>query len=168
MQVALVHVCSGKTFPTCFIYWPTLEPMNELTPLETSSQSSLNKDSYSWFCFCGWLHLSFWSPLYQQAFTSALILQPQFVDRCRIKWFLLSVTDMFLSLWVVDGSDAASDEVAVCESSWCLTCCSKLFGIKGQLMTPTFSFQFPFVDLLTQHFSTAVHQLLIVLLLSCY
>lgn len=49
----------------------------------------LNKDSYSWFCFCGWLHLSFWSPLYQQAFTSALILQPQFVDRCRIKWFLL-------------------------------------------------------------------------------
>lgn len=87
-------------------------------------QSSLNKDSYSWFCFCGWLHLSFWSPLYQQAFISALILQPQFVDRCRIKWFLLSVTDMFLSLWVVDGSDAASDEVAVCESSWCLTCCS--------------------------------------------
>lgn len=130
MQVALVHVCSGKTFPTCFIHWPTLEPMNELTPLETSSQSSLNKDSYSWFCFCGWLHLSFWSPLYQQAFTSALILQPQFVDRCRIKWFLLSVTDMFLSLWVVDGSDAASDEVAVCESSWCLTCCSNYLVLK--------------------------------------
>lgn len=150
MQMALVHVCSGKTFPTCFIYWPTLEPMNELTPLKTSSQSSLNKDSYSWFCFCGWLHLSFWSLLYQQAFTSALILQPSLLtdaglnDSC---WVFVFVSCG--RLWRCQWWGGSVWEFLM------FNLLLQLFGIKGQLMTPTLSFQFPFVDLLTQHFSTA-------------